>query len=178
MREIAVEVNGARVLAREAREEDMDALVAYWHGSEPSYLESLGVDLSKLGTPEETYERLAAGLEGGEERRALIVVAERDGELVAYSNLRLLDAETACGHLHTLVSDPLVRKAVYGLFPQVIAAAAEELGISRLRFETSVSNRGINRYLQSFGLEPQTKYLEQPDGMARPGEFNVYEISL
>jgi hypothetical protein len=47
-----------------------------------------------------------------------------------------------------------------------------------LRFETTVSNRGINRYLQSFGLEPETRYLERPDGMARPGEFNVYEISL
>jgi hypothetical protein len=103
MKEIAVEVNGSRVLAHEAREGDLDALVAYWHGSEPGYLESLGVDMGKLGTPEETYERLASRLKSGEDRRSLIVVAEMDGELVAYSNLRQIDPDTACGHLHTLV---------------------------------------------------------------------------
>lgn len=98
--------------------------------------------------------------------------------MAAYSTMTVREPDTAYGHLHTLGDEPTVRHAVYELFPQVTAIALELLGVARLRFETSVDNRGINRYLRSFGLVPQRLLLEEPDGMARPGEFNVYELSL
>jgi RimJ/RimL family protein N-acetyltransferase len=173
---IEAEVLGRRVTARPLREEDLDTLVAYWHESPIEYLQSLGVDPRKLGSPAETRERLGAGLEGSS--GALCVVAEMEGEVVAYSNLVVGEEDTAYGHLHTLRDDPVVRRAVYELFPRVTAMALERLEVTRLRFEASTDNLGINRYLQSFGLKPRRLLIEEPDGMARPGEFNVYELSF
>jgi RimJ/RimL family protein N-acetyltransferase len=173
---IEAEVDGKRVAARPLREEDLDLLVAYWHDSPIEYLASLGVDPRKLGSPAETRERLGASLEQGS--GALCVVAEMEGEVVAYSNLVVREEGTAYGHLHTLRDDPAVRRAVYELFPRVTAVALERLGVTRLRFEASVGNEGINRYLRSFGLEPRRVSIEEPDGMARPGEFNVYDLDF
>jgi hypothetical protein len=178
VKEIAIDIDHTRVTARELRREDLGALVAYWHDSKPEYLAALGVDLAKLGTPEETYARFAAGLQRGETSRALTVVAELEGEVVAYANLRVVAPDTACAHLHTLRREASVRGAVYEFFPLVSVAVLDDLGVSRLRFEASVGNRGINRYLQSFGLQPTRAYLEQPDGLARAGEFNIYEIDI
>lgn len=173
---IEAEVDGRRVVARELRPDDLETLVAYWHGSPVEYLQSLGVDPAKLGTPEDTRARLGASLEPG--ASVLTVVAEMEGELIAYSNLSRYGADSACAHLHTLRDDPAVRQSVYELFSRVAVAALVALGVSRLRFEASVGNRGINRYLQSFGLEPRRVHLDTPHGMARPGEFNVYELTL
>jgi RimJ/RimL family protein N-acetyltransferase len=173
---IEIELDGRRAVARPLREDDLDALVAYWHESPLEYLASLGVDPRKLGSPAETRERLRAGL--APDAGTLCVVAEIDGELIAYSNVVVREEKTAYAHLHTLRDDPWDRRAVYALFPQVTAAALESLGATRLRFETSVGNHGINRYLQSFGLQPQRLLLSEPDGMARPGEFNVYELRI
>jgi RimJ/RimL family protein N-acetyltransferase len=176
MQAFETELDGVRVLAREVRPEDLDALVAYWHESSPDYLASLGVDPAKLGSREETRARLSPSGEPG--RRSVTVVAEVDGELVAYTNMRVVEPGTACAHLHTLRRDRLVRRVVYALFPQVTVAAASDLGVVRLRFETTVGNDGINRYLQRFGLEPRRRWLDDPDGLARAGEFNVYELTL
>jgi hypothetical protein len=156
----------------------LGTLVDYWHDSEPGYLAALGVDLAKLGTPEETYARFAAGLRHGKTRSALTVVADLEGEIVAYANLRVVAPDTACAHLHTLRQEASIRKAVYRFYPLVSVAVLDDLKVSRLRFEASVGNRGINRYLQSFGLQPTRTYLEQPDGLARVGEFNIYEIDF
>jgi hypothetical protein len=178
MKEITVDIDHLHVTARELRREDLEVLVAYWHDSKPDYLSSLGVDLAKLGTPDETYARLAAGLKRDQGRRAITVVAEVEGEVVAYANLLVVAPDTACAHLHTLRQEASVKSAVYRFFPLVSVAVLKDLGVSRLRFEASVGNRGINRYLQSFGLQPTKVYLEQPDGLARAGEFNIYEINV
>jgi RimJ/RimL family protein N-acetyltransferase len=176
MKPIAANVNGHDVVARELRESDLDALVAYWHESPPDYLASLGVDLAKLGSPEQTRARLAGSLDGDGRRTAITVVAEVGGQVVAYTNMRAIDDQTACAHLHTLVRDETVTALVYELFGPVIAAVLEALEVSHLRFETSVENRGINKYLESFGLQPKVVQLENPDGLARPGQFKVYEF--
>jgi len=173
---IEAEVDGKRILARPLRPQDLDTLVAYWHESPIEYLAALGVDPAKLGSPADTKARLGAGLQEGSS--VLTIVAEMDGEVVAYSNLVVCRVGEACGHLHTLRDDAVVRQGVYLLFPQVTAVALERLGVSRLRFEASVNNLGINRYLQSFGLKPRRLHLKNPDGLARPGEFNVYELSI
>jgi hypothetical protein len=158
------------------RPEDLDALVAYWHESSIDYLESLGVDPTKLGSPAATRARLSAGMD--DDSKALTVVAEMESELVAYSNMVVRGRDTACCHLHTLRDDAMVRNVVYQFFPQVSEAVVGHLGVSRLRFEASVGNLGINRYLQSFGLESRRVYLEKPDGLAQPGDFNVYELEM
>jgi hypothetical protein len=176
MAAIETTIDGVRVTARPLRSDDLDALVAYWQDSPQSYLASLGVDPAKIGTREQTRARFASALEPG--AQASIVVAEIDGELVAYTSMRVTAPGAAVAHFHTLRRDPLVRRAVYDLFPRVTAAIAAQLGVARLRFEPSIANRGINGYLQSFGLRPRRERLDQPDGLARAGEFNVYELVL
>jgi hypothetical protein len=171
-----LEIDGVRVVARRLRLEDLDALVAYWHDSLPEYLASLGVDTRKLGSREETRARVATGL--GHDRGAVAFVAEIEGEIVAYTNVRVIEPDLACAHFHTLRRDSVVRRAAYAFFADVMRAAVEQLHVSQVRFETSVANRGINGFLQSFGLQPRRVRLEHPDGLALAGDFNVYELML
>lgn len=171
-----LEIDGVRVVARRLHLHDLDALVAYWHDSPLEYLASLGVDTRKLGSREQTRARVARGL--GHDRKAVTFVAEIEGEIVAYTNVRVIEPDRACAHFHTLRRDSVVRRAAYAFFADVMRAAGEQLHVSHVRFETSVANRGINGFLQSFGLQPRRVRLAHPDGLARAGDFNVYELTV
>jgi hypothetical protein len=177
---IVTEIGGVRATARPLCAGDLPSLLAYWHESPPEYLAQLGVDVTRIGTRADTLARFASSLDDDDDddgaAASLTVVVEMGGEVVAYTNMQVVAPDAACAHMHTLRRHPAVTAAAYRLFGEVSAAALRELGVSRLRFEASVDNRGINKYLQSFGLEPRTVRIDHPHGMARRGLFNIYHL--
>ena len=169
--------HGRDVVIRDIEEGDVETLVSYWHDSDPAYLASLGVDLSKLAAREVTRSRfLASRPDAPEPRERATFVVTADGQLVAYTNLNFKTLDEVYVHVHTLARNSLAKALAYALFPQMIKIFFERFPITRLTMQTSPQNRNINRFLGSFGLTPERLHLDQPDGMARPGEFNVYEI--
>jgi histidinol-phosphate aminotransferase len=166
------------VVLRGIQESDVPRLVGYWHETELDYLRSLGVDLRKLGPREETERRFRASLQppaldGGR----VTLVAESHWEVLAYSNLNIRSAKRAVAHFHVLKPGLYSKAAAYLLFPHVIEAFFASFPGPTITMETAPENKAIHRLLQSFGLVPQRCFLEQPDGMARSGEFDVYEIA-
>jgi len=165
------------IVIRDLEESDVPALVEYWHGSTPDYLYSIGVDLSKLTTREETRQRLLASLEAaGKRSRITLVVAAAGGKPLAYSNANL--GADGVGYVHAHVLDPALRRLGFAstAFLGVLSTFCTHFGIEKLVFQTSPENEAINRLVQRFGFVPRQVHLEQPDGMARPGLFNVYEV--
>jgi hypothetical protein len=45
--------------------------------------------------------------------------------------------------------------------------------IVRIIHQTRVQNVGVNRMLDRYVLVAATRYISQPDGVARPGEFHL-----
>src|SRR5215208_6894818 len=169
--------HGHDVIIRDIEESDLEILLSYWHDTDPAYLASIGVNLEKLVTKEVTRSRFLASIPGAQEprERATFVVTS-DGQLVAYTNLNFKSMDEVYVHLHTLVRSPLAKALTYHLFPEMIRILFNCFPITHLTMQTSPENININRFLGKFGLVPSRVYLETPDGMARPGEFNVYEI--
>jgi len=168
---------GLKVTLRDLEEGDIETIVDYWHESDPAFLQSLGVDLNKLSSKEETRRRLWSSLAADQSppSRAYFVVTAGD-ELLIYTNLNFASAEEACAHFHVLKPGLRSKGVSYFLFPEAIRVFFERFPIQKLVMQTSPHNEKINRLLRRFSLTPQRAFLEKPDGMARAGEFNIYEI--
>ena len=169
--------HGHDVIIRDIEESDLESLLSYWHETDPAYLASIGVNLEKLVSREVTRSRFLASIPGAPEprERATFVVTS-DGRLVAYTNLNFKSMDEVYVHMHTLVRSPLAKALTYHLFPEMIKILFKCFPITHLNIQTSPENTNINRFLAKFGLVPRRAYLETPDGMARPGEFNIYQI--
>ena len=166
------------VVLRDIEDRDVDALVKYWHQSPPDFLRSLGVDLSKLKTPEETRQRFLDSVPRAADvsRSRITLVVEYERLLIAYANLNIRSVDEAYAHVHTLKKGLRAKAMAYLLFSATIKAFFNEAPVNRIVFQTSPENRDVNRLLQRFGMSPTLLHLDEPDGMARPGLFNVYEI--
>lgn len=169
--------HGHQVVLRDIEESDVDVLVSYWHDTDPAYLASLGVDLTKLASRDVTRSRFLSSRPGAQQppERATFVVT-CDARLVAYTNLNFKSMDEVYVHVHTVVRSSLAKALVYVYFPEMIKIFFNRFPITQLTMQTSPENQNINRFLAKFGLAPQRVYLTTPDGMARPGDFNVYEI--
>src|ERR1051325_11120745 len=118
---LRADFHGHEVTIRDVEESDVEALVSYWHDSDPAYLYSLGVNLSKLASREQTRARFLSSMPGAQEppeRAAFVVTA--DGRPVAYTNLNFRSADEAVAHFHTLDRSALVKGIVYLLFPETL----------------------------------------------------------
>lgn len=169
--------HGHEVTIRDVEESDIEALVSYWHDSDPAYLSSLGVNVAKLASREQTKCRFLSSIPGAQDNpeRATFIVTS-DGQPVAYTNLNFSSTEEAYVHFHTFERSALVKGVVYLLFPEMFRIFFRRFPLNRLIMQTSPENENITRFLGSFGLVPRRVYISKPDGMARAGEFNVYEI--
>jgi hypothetical protein len=50
------------VALRDLQPEDIEHIVRFWYGSGDEFLEFLGIDRARLGTPEDTRQRFNCGL--------------------------------------------------------------------------------------------------------------------
>ena len=169
--------HGHQVVLRDIEKSDIETLVSYWHDTDPAYLSSLGVDLTKLASRDVTRSRFLSSLPGAQQppERATFVVT-CDGQLAAYTNLNFKPMDEVYVHVHTVVRSSLAKALVYAYFPEMIKIFFNCFPINQLTMQTSAKNQNINRFLVKFGLAPRHVHLTAPDGMARPGDFNVYQI--
>ncbi len=168
---------GRKVWIRDIEERDVEPLVQYWHHSPPAFLKSLGVDLSKLKTPEETRRRFQESIPRGAAPRSCVsYIVESEKTLIAYTNLNVHALDEAYAHFHVLAASVRARAVCYVLFPKGMQIFFDTVPVNKIFFQTSPENQNVKRMLESFGLKCHQMCVDAPDGMARPGLFNVYEI--
>lgn len=178
---LQVKLHVMELIVRDIQESDIQEIVDYWHKSEPKFLESINVDISKIVSEEETARifRLCVP-ENRQEGDRITLVACHGDRVVGYTNLNFFgdkEAKEAYAHVHTI--DPKYRsKGVAAfVFKQVVHLFFSHFGLRTLKLQTSASNTRINNLLRRQGLLPVNKiYMEKPDGMAKPGYFYVYDV--
>lgn len=177
MKYAGTQLYGMDVVLRDMEEADVERIVDYWHENDAGFLQSLGVDPRKFVSKDETKRRLLSSTaqDDSDRTRAYFIVSS-GRELIAYTNLNFRSRDEAVAHFHVLKKGIRSKAIAYQLFLDAVKAFFNNFPINVVVMETSPENERINHFLQRFGLTPRKEHIANPDGMARPGEFNVYEI--
>ncbi len=158
---------------RDLAESDIDLVVEYWHGGIAD-LEFLGIDSSKLGTPEFTHERHLRMLRTGDpEQRRIAFAIALDGKTIGYTVLYQYTPERNHSHWHIIARDKRAGGISTALYPHRIEMYFDTTNMERLIHQTRTRNLGVNRMLDKFVPIAETAYVAQPDGLAAPGEFHM-----
>ncbi len=159
---------------RDLRPDDIGAVVRYWHESDDEYLDRLGIDRARLGSPADTEQRYRRAIRTGDAAQPAIAFAiTLGGRFVGYTLLNQYSPEVNHSHWH--LTDPMVRAAGLStaLYPYRMRMYFAVAPIARLVHQTRTRNVGVNRMLDRFVPVAETRYIDNPDGVALPGEFHV-----
>jgi RimJ/RimL family protein N-acetyltransferase len=163
--------NPATRRARPMQLAETELIIDYFHSASPEFLNTLGVDPSRLlerAQWKARFEyRFALPIE---ERNFFAILWEIDGHPAGWSSAdKVIFGEEAYMHLHIL--DPERRRAGNGTFFVRESAKIyfETLRISRLFCEPHALNVAPNRTLQAAGF----KYVKTHETV--PGPFNFHQ---
>jgi RimJ/RimL family protein N-acetyltransferase len=156
------------LVVREMAADEADLIINYFHGSTPEHLELLGVDPTRLPTPERWRERFIRDSAAPvRDRSTFLVLWELDGAPIGFSTAdKIVYGEEAHMHLH--VVDPQRRKSGIGsaCVRKTVELYFRVLALERIFCEPNAFNVAPNRTLQRIGF----KYVKTH--MTVPGPLN------
>jgi hypothetical protein len=159
---------------RDLTHADIEQVVAYWYTSGEDYLDHLGIDRVLLGSPEDTHRRMLRAIPTGDpDQQSLAFAITVDGVFAGYTLLNRYTLELNYSHWH--ITDPRLRASGLStaLYPHRIKTYFDAVPIRRLVHQTRTRNIGVNRMLDRYLPVAETRYIENPDGVALPGEFHL-----
>jgi len=173
---------------RDALPSDSEAFVEYWHSSGEQHLNFLGIDRAKLGTREETQLRFLRMVRvPGLDQSSVVITLVLNGRVVGYTNINMYGPYDNYIHFHTYRSSVRSSMTAYrGVERRTGGASVAPVAIGlilstffalfpvqRLILQTRTRNLGINRALDHYMPVVETHWLENPNGLAEPGEFHI-----
>lgn len=159
------------ISVREMTEPEFEIVVDYFFKAQPEFLETLGVDPTRLPAANNWRERFQRELTCPIEQRAwLVVIWLKDNRPIGFSTSdKIAFGEQANMHLH--VTDPERRNQGHGA--ECVRRSAdiyfERLKLKRLFCEPNAFNVAPNRALQKAGF----KYVKTH--MTVPGPLNFHQ---
>jgi RimJ/RimL family protein N-acetyltransferase len=159
---------------RDLLPDDVPAIVDYWTLSSPDYLAAMGVDRHRLGSPDDVHARYTNAIRTGDPDQSSFALAiTLDDRMVGYTLLNRYSPDVNYSHWHLIVPELRAHGLSTALYPRRVQAYFSLTPIARLFHQTRTSNAGMNRVLDKYVPISETKYIEKPDGVASPGEFNI-----
>lgn len=143
---------------------DISSITRYWTDSPPSFLQEMGVDLSKLPT----YEQMNTMLQGQlalpiEQRRSNCVIWEHNGHAIGHSNTNPTTfGENAFMHLHLWQPANRVKGMGLTFVKLTLPWFFEQLQLKTLYSEPYALNPAPNKTLEKAGFELQKEYVTIP----------------
>ncbi|MGD0191931.1 MAG: hypothetical protein ABSD74_14415 [Rhizomicrobium sp.] len=157
---------------------DIEAIVRYWHEATDAHLDFLGIDRARLGSPDDTRQRFLTALRtGSPDQRTIAFAIKLDGALVGYTLLNRYAADVNYSHWHIIDPDRRAAGFSSALYPHRLRLYFDLFPIGRLIHQTRTRNVGVNRMLDKFVLIAETKHIDDPDGVALPGEFHLRYVT-
>lgn len=158
----------------DAEEADIEPIIAYWYSSSEDYLADMGVDLARLGTPDQARMRYLRALRSGDPAQGSILFSIKlEGKFVGFTLLNQYEPQINYSHWH--IADPARRRGGLStaLYPHRIKMYFDTTRMDRLIHQTRPRNAGVNRMLDKYVGIAETGFVEKPDGVAAPGIFNT-----
>ena len=163
-----------RAALGDAAPEDIEAIVRYWHTSSDEVLDFMGIDRSRLGSAEQTRQRFLAGIRTGDPaQKSMALAISVEGRFAGYTLLNRYAPDINYSHWH--ITDPSLRASGLStaLYPHRIKTYFDLTPIERLIHQTRTRNLAVNRMLDKYVPVAETCTVEDPDGVALPGEFHL-----
>lgn len=158
---------------RDLEPDDIEAIVDYWHGGGAD-LFHLGIDLARLGTPDDMRclyrERIRTG---DKSQRSIAYAVTLDGKMVGYTHLNQYSPHSNYSHWHITQANIRAQGISSALYPHRVKMYFDTTNAERLIHQTRTRNIGVNRMLDKYVRAVETSYVENPDGLAGPGEFHI-----
>lgn len=180
----SIQMHAGFLAVRDAISSDADAYVNYWHYSGEEIKNLLGIDRERLGTPQDSRKRFSQMIRvPGVYQPNVIFTITLNGQVVGYTNINRHGVDDYYVHLHTYRS---CLRAALGtgrsgnrggaggglaavLIGRIIGMCFDLFPARRLILQTRPENRWINRALDLYMPLAETKYVENPAGLAAPG---------
>ena len=159
---------------RDLGPEDLGAIVRFWYDSGDDFLDFIGIDRSRLGTREHTHQRFQRAIWSGERNQQNAAFAITvGGDFAGYTLLNRYAPEVNYSHWH--ITNPGLRGAGLStaLYPHRIKTYFDLFPMERLIHQTRTRNTAVNRMLDKYVPVAETRHIEDPDGVAVPGEFHL-----
>ena len=173
------EHDGHELVLRDLEPGDIEALVAYWVDADDEYLDFLGVDREKLGTADDIRQRFASLVRTGDpDQERVAFVSTLDGVVTSYTNLHFVSPDENYMHAHIIRPGARGKGLASSSFANLMGIVFREFPqVDQLLLVTQPHNEGINRVLTKVGLNFERRWYDEPDGLPRPGWFNVFTFT-
>lgn len=149
---------------RELQASDIEPLTDYWLSASDSFLQGMGVDISKVPAREQWYTMLNQQLQQPYiEKQSYGMIWLLDGKPIGHSNVnKIVFGEEAYMHLH--IWDASVRKMGYGIafIRLTIPYFFKNLQLKKLYCEPYALNAAPNRTLEKAGFKLLSEYITIP----------------
>ena len=80
-------------------------------------------------------------------------------------------------HWHIIAAERRAAGLSTALYPHRIKLYFDLYPLERLTHQTRTRNIAVNRMLDKFVLVAETKHIDDPDGVALPGEFHLCYVT-
>jgi RimJ/RimL family protein N-acetyltransferase len=164
---------------RELQKEDIDAITDYWLGSDPAFLQGMGVNINKMPARDEWKDMLSEQLsQSYKEKKSYCIIWQVDDKPVGHSNInKIIFGEEAYMHLHIWNAD--VRKKGYGipLIKMTLSWFFEKYKLKKLYCEPYALNSAPNKTLKKAGFEFIKEYITIPGWLNFEQPVNLWMMS-
>lgn len=160
-----------KLCVREMKLDDVDVVINYFHQSTVEDLETMGVDPSRLPTPERWREYYVHEFSQPiEKRKTFLVVWESDDVPIGFSVTdKIIYGHEAYMHLHILNAEQRKTGNGTACVKETVKIYFEALKLQRLFCEPNAFNIAPNRTMQNVGF----KYLKTYKTV--PGPINYHQ---
>lgn len=159
---------------RDLTADEVPAIVDYWLHSPAEFLDAMGVDRVRLGSPQQIHERFVTAIPTGNRGQSRMTFGIwLNGKFTGYTLLNRYSGEVNYSHWHIVDANLRAKGISTALYPWRIKMYFEVAPISRLIHQTRTSNLGVNRMLDKFVPVAESGHVEKPDGVGVPGDFNL-----
>lgn len=152
---------------KELTTDDVPRVASYWVDSEPAFMQSMGVDLSKIPSRNDLVEMLSAQLtQTYHEKKAYAIIWLVNGEPVGHCNVnKITFGEEASMHLHLWKQDTRQKGMGTALVKLTLPYFFKNLQLKKIWCEPYALNPAPNKTLGKVGFEFVKEYVTVPGSL-------------
>ncbi len=172
-------MTGIDLGVHEIKLQDVEALADYWTNSDPEFLISMGVDITKMPERNVFFEMIQQQInQEYEDKKSYAIIWTADNRPIGHSNVnKIIFGEEASMHLH--IWDSAFRKKGIGssLLKMTLPFYYKNLKLKKLLCEPYALNPAPNNTLKNIGFSFVKRYRTVPGQINFEQDVNRWELS-
>ncbi len=168
-----------KIKVRDLTIDDIKFIADYWLTSDPDYLISIGVDLSKLPTRKGLTKMLTSQINLPDSKKSsLAMILEINGIPSGHCNVNgIVYGQQATMHLHLWTSDNRQKGLGTMMVLKSLPTFFDRLKLKVLYCEPYALNSAPNRTLEKIGFEFIRRFVTVPGSLNFEQEVNKYKLT-